>query len=405
MPWTTPVLKKRSLPFALSSAPLFLGTGSDQHEVQKRLPVSASSSAYRETVEEGMMSVSGISISKKDLQIATGAAITVMFAVANKLLYKMALVPLKEYPFFLALINTLGYVLVYFSILRIRYQVGIVTDEMLELPKSHFILMGVLEAIGVTSGMAAAAILPGASIPILLQTFLVWQLVLSITFLKKRYSFGQIMGCIMVLSGVVIALASSTSGVAVGDQIGIFWPSLMILSSAFQASATIVKEFVFRNASDRLKGGSVDIFVVNSFGSGFQALFVLLILPFLSQLRGIPFRQLPHYMRDGAGCLFNIGSMSTDCNGATLLTLAYVVVNLGFNISLLSLLKMSSAVVSSLCTTLAVPLAIYMFTLPLPYVGAPAALPPQFLIGTAVLLSGLAFYNFSCHFDKLFKHD
>lgn len=201
------------------------------------------------------------------------------------------------------------------------------------------------------------------------------------------------------------ALASSTSGVAVGDQIGIFWPSLMILSSAFQASATIVKEFVFRNASDRLKGGSVDIFVVNSFGSGFQALFVLLILPFLSQLRGIPFRQLPHYMRDGAGCLFNIGSMSTDCNGATLLTLAYVVVNLGFNISLLSLLKMSSAVVSSLCTTLAVPLAIYMFTLPLPYVGAPAALPPQFLIGTAVLLSGLAFYNFSCHFDKLFKHD
>ena len=48
------------------------------------------------------------------------------------------------------------YVLVYFSILCMRYQAGIVTDEMLELPKYYFILSGALEACGVASGMAAA---------------------------------------------------------------------------------------------------------------------------------------------------------------------------------------------------------------------------------------------------------
>mgnify|MGYP007067657636 CR=1 FL=1 len=48
------------------------------------------------------------------------------------------------------------YVLVYFSILCMRYQAGIVTDEMLEIPKYYFILSGALEACGVASGMAAA---------------------------------------------------------------------------------------------------------------------------------------------------------------------------------------------------------------------------------------------------------
>lgn len=49
--------------------------------------------------------------------------------------------------------------MVYFSILYMRYQSGIVTDEMLEIPKSHFVLSGALEALGVAAGMAAAGIL------------------------------------------------------------------------------------------------------------------------------------------------------------------------------------------------------------------------------------------------------
>lgn len=381
------------------------GKGSDiERKTGKKFFVNASSSSYSEAQGGGLTSLGRTTVSKRDWQIAVGAALTVVFAVANRVLYKMALVPLKNYPFFLAVMNTFGYVLVYFSILYIRYQAGIVTDEMLGLPKSRFILVGALEALGLALGMTAAAVLPGASLPILVQTFLIWQLAFSIIFLKKRYSFGQIVGCIMVLTGVVIALSSTGNGLAFVDHVSPFWPLLMILSAAFQAGASIIKEFVFRNATVSLKGGSVDIFVVNSFGSGFQALFVLLLLPFLSQLRGIPFSQLPGYMWDGAGCLFNFGTMSTDCHGATLLTFSYVIVNLAFNISVLSLLKMSSAVVCSLCTTLAVPLSIFMFTLPLPYVGTPASLPPQFLVGTATLLGGLAFYNFFDHAKKFIKH-
>jgi len=66
---------------------------------------------------------------------AAASAAVVALAVANRVLYKLALVPLKAYPFFLAQLTTFGYVAVYFSILYARYRAGVVTWDMLELPK------------------------------------------------------------------------------------------------------------------------------------------------------------------------------------------------------------------------------------------------------------------------------
>lgn len=48
------------------------------------------------------------------------------------------------------------YVAIYFSILFIRHRAGIVTDEMLAIPKSRFWLIGLLEALGLAAGMASA---------------------------------------------------------------------------------------------------------------------------------------------------------------------------------------------------------------------------------------------------------
>ncbi|WOL04061.1 protein CLT1, chloroplastic [Canna indica] len=329
---------------------------------------------------------------KKAAEVAAAAAATVILGTGNRVLYKLALVPLKEYPFFLAQFATFGYLLVYFSILYIRYHAGIVTDEMLSLPKTRFMLVGLLEALAAASGMAAGAVLSGASIPILSQTFLVWQLIFSVIFLKRRYRFNQLLGCFLVTIGVVITVTSgSGSGISLKNA-GIFWSLLMIMSFLFQAADTILKEIIFLDAAKKLKGGSVDLFVVNSFGSAFQALFICLLIPFLSKLWGIPFNQLPSYIRDGTACFLNIGSLSRGCEGAPLLPVLFVIVNMGFNISLLHLLKISSAVVSSLASTFSVPLSIYAFTLPLPYIGAASSLPTGFVSGAAVLVAGLLLY-------------
>ncbi|XP_042520570.1 protein CLT1, chloroplastic [Macadamia integrifolia] len=331
----------------------------------------------------------------RTVEVLVAATATVVLGVGNRVLYKLALVPLKHYPFFLAQLATFGYVLVYFSVLYARYHAGIVTDEMLSLPKTPFLLVGLFEALAAASGMAAGAVLSGASIPILSQTFLVWQLLLSAIFLGRKYRFNQILGCFLVSVGVIITVASGSGGGLSLKDAGIFWALLMITSFLFQAGDTVLKEVIFLDARKRLKGGSVDLFVVNSYGSGFQALFICLLLPFLSKLWGVPFLQLPSYLRDGAACFLNIGTLSTGCEGAPWLPLLFVIVNMGFNISLLHLLKISSAVVSCLASTFSVPLSVYAFTLPLPYIGVASSLPNGFVAGVAVLVSGLLIYCWS----------
>ncbi|KAK9994266.1 hypothetical protein SO802_023969 [Lithocarpus litseifolius] len=221
------------------------------------------------------------------------SSLTIALAVANRVLYKLALVPMKQYPFFLAQVTTFG---------------GSNADQM--------------------------------------------------------------------LSGV-----------------DFMWPVLMIASSAFQAGASIIKEFVFTDAATRLKGRSLDIFVVNSLGSGFQALFVLFFLPFLSRVKGIPLGQLPSYLKSGAGCFLNFGANVPGCDGAPLLPLLYIMINLAFNISVLNVVKISSAVVSSLTVMLSVPISIYILSLQLPYLPEATSLSPFFLLGSLILVSGLVIYS------------
>lgn len=109
---------------------------------------------------------------QKDVQFVCAAVATVLLAGANKILYKMALVPLRKYPLFLAQFNTITYVVAYSSILLMRHRAGIVTKEMLAVPKSKFVMIGALEALGLAMSMASAAILPGAVIPVFAQVFL-----------------------------------------------------------------------------------------------------------------------------------------------------------------------------------------------------------------------------------------
>lgn len=100
-------------------------------------------------------------------EVVVAAALTVVLGVGNRVLYKLALVPLKHYPFFLAQLATFGYVIVYFYILHLRYHAGLVTDEMLSLPKSRYLAVGLLEALGAVAGMAAGELSYLATAPVI----------------------------------------------------------------------------------------------------------------------------------------------------------------------------------------------------------------------------------------------
>ncbi|CAN8299416.1 unnamed protein product [Cochlearia groenlandica] len=357
----------------------------------------------------------------KTAEIIVWAAATAALGVGNRVMYKLALVPLKQYPFFLAQLSTFGYVVVYYSILYFRYRAGTVTDAMLSVPKMPFLVVGVLEALAAAAGMAAAANLSGPSTTVLSQTFLVWQIFFSIIFLGRRYSVNQVLGCTLVALGVIVSVARldlltlcaslfvnlhkehnrshrycSGSGAAHSlKEAGILWILLMVLSFLLQGADTVLKEVIFIDSQKRLKGESLDLFIVNSYGSAFQAVCIALLLPFLSKLWGIPFNQLGSYLKDGAVCFLNIGTIAKGCDGAPFLPLLFVIVNIGYNIALLRLLKISSAVVSCLASTVSVPIAVFLFTLPLPYLGVASSLPKGFMGGTLILVLGMILYSWS----------
>jgi hypothetical protein len=135
----------------------------------EKLVCNAAASSAGAHADFGSVTLLGRAFLQKDVQFVCAAVATVLLAGANKVLYKMALVPLSAYPLVLAQINTVAYVIAYSSILLMRYRAGIVSKEMLALPKGKFVMIGALEALGLAMGMASAALLPGATIPVLAQ--------------------------------------------------------------------------------------------------------------------------------------------------------------------------------------------------------------------------------------------
>ena len=82
-------------------------------------------------------------------------------------------------------------------------------------------------------------------------------------------------------------------------QVSPVYAAIFVGSMFFPALATIFKEKLFSASKKRLNGQSLDLFVVNSYGSAAQALFVLLLLPVISSMRGISLSQLPNYLKEG----------------------------------------------------------------------------------------------------------
>eukprot|EP00891_Asterochloris_glomerata_P000578 jgi/Astpho2/578/fgenesh1_pg.00013_%23_13_t len=229
-------------------------------------------------------------------------AVVVGTGVANRVLYKLALVPMGDYVFVLSQFQTFGYVLVYASLLAARLRSGEVDREQIDVTdKRLFLGIGALEAASSLLGFIGASRLPG-----------------------KHF------------------LCSS--------PVDPLYAGIFISSMAFPALASIFKEKIFAEAKEKMNGKPLDIFVVNTLGSGAQALCVLLLLPVLVSLRGLSLTELPQYVSDGA-------------------------------------------VVQSLTNSSLTPLTIYAFTFSLPYLGTAPELGPQFAAGSTLLVAGLLTFN------------
>lgn len=348
--------------------------------------------------------IAGRSKSKKGHTAALIFAISAVMitGICNRLLYKMALKPLGSYVFFLAQLQTFGYCFVYIGALALRYKAGLVSNEMLQLPRKMagtFIAIGFIEALSSLLSFISAANLPGVVLPLLGQTVLFWQVLLAVTILGKRLGLSQIIGVTLVVSGVALAAWPSTAAAAAPSilaNVNPMYALIFIVSMLFPALDTILKENVFRKWRDNWSDGKkdLDLFILNSFGSIAQAAFVFALLPAITAARGMAVSDLPSYLSAGWQCVRGITPpCGADCTGAPLIPILYVLFNLAFNVAALQVIRQAGNVAISLIMSAIVPATLFAFTLPLPYLDPAPPLGPNFLLGAAVLMVGLGAYN------------
>lgn len=322
---------------------------------------------------------------------------TIAFGTINRVIYKIQLVPMGNYPMFLGWLLSVAYCVIYWGILYIRAWLGFITPEQYDYKKKYkFVLMGLGDAVGYVFGIFAARRVSGYLLVLLPQSMVPMTMVLTYFYLKQRYTWLQVLGVVLLIGGVVVSLipsirsaAHSSDTSAESSILTLVWAFVYILSCLPNAISFTLKEDVFKDVP------TMDIFMVNSMDSIWQLIFELLLFPLvcIPGFGGIPWNDLPAYMTDGAYCYLGMNpTLTDDCRGMPWLNILYVVINLSWNISLLLLLKKGGAVLMFIASSVSMPLANLAFAISWPLL---PALPLTWENGVSlvVVLAGLVIYR------------
>ena len=385
--------------------------------------------------------------------VVLGVALVVSTGVVNRLLSKASIDACgPRLALFLALLQASAPALAYSLILWLRVRAGLTTREELDAPPTLPLLaVGAGEASSSVLGFLVASRLPGAALPMLAQSMLVWQMGFESFFLKRRQTRGKLVGAAMVVAGVCLAAwpaktvaakatataaktaAAAAATATAASAIPLGAALTYVFAQSFPAAAALAKERIFARAAEKLNSGSsseeggsgsgrdgdgaaaaattttkrkrrqLDTFVVSARSSVAQAAVVAALLP-LSALLGparLSLKDLPRYLLDGARAVAGLSSsdgLVPPPPGFPALPLSYVAANVLFNVALLRLLRAAGAFVYGAGAALLVPAAIVAFSVRWPFlpalglqqVGGSSSLGPHFVLGAVVLVAGLA---------------
>jgi len=333
------------------------------------------------------------------------AVATVLASAVNRIVYRLQLVPMRGYTFFVAQACALAYVGVYFGVLAARRRRGIVSRAAVAAARRQhgrtFAVIGALEAAAFAVQLYAAGRLPGSLISVLNQAILPFSMVASAVLLGKRYTAAQVAGAATVVAGVLLCTAPSAAGLgavsaSTKGAAAVSAAAAAAAAGAEPAAAVAVHAALFGSTmaligvvvvlKERLLKAGLDVFVVNSYGSAAQCVATAALLPLSVRLAagGAP---VGAYVRAGAAALAGATSPYMPW-----LTLGYIGANLAFNIAALNLVRCSSAVVALLASLFTVPLTSLVFCLPLPLLVA-TPFSWWFVGGLAIIAAGVLLYN------------
>lgn len=319
------------------------------------------------------------------------AALTILTGSANRVLYKAALDACggAAASLYLAALQGAAPAVVYGAILKWKEASGALPAG----PSAASLLgarwrlasVGAGEAASSALSFAAAARLPGALLPLLQQAMLLWQLAFERLVLKRAQPARRVLGVAVVITGVCLAAWPRGGWSGVGaSAIPLDAVIMFAVAMAFPAVAFLTKESIFAHAAAASGGVPLDVFALASRTSAVQAACILGLLPLAALASGVPVSGLGAALATGAS---RVVGPSAPGNG--LLPLSYIFMNIAFNVSLITLVRVGGALAAGIAAAVLVPVATAAFCVPWPGLPPPARLGPLFGVGVCVSVVGL----------------
>lgn len=330
------------------------------------------------------------------------AFIVVLSGVANRVAYKIMLVPLEQFPYLVSQISSVLYVLLFMPLfIHAARRDNLGFFEPLKRHWRLLAMMGACDGLGDVLGLVANRKLPGTVVTLLPKVIIPMTMFASFLILKIRYSCGEMLGAFLVVGGALVALiplltghsaspVPSTNSESQGTEV--FSAILLLISVAPSALSFVLKELVFA------RDPKLTVFAISFWGSCFQLFVALLLLPLsaVPDFGKVPLAELPTYAADGLSCWAGsaVPARNATCEGDPLAPIAYHSFNLTFNVALIVLLKLSGATLMFLASTLTFPVTNLMFAISWPLLGAdPSAVSLYNILGLVIELIGVTAYR------------
>lgn len=372
------------------------------------------SNKIKEKAQESAVEDADDDEEKKGSTLIIAFLLMLVFQLGNRIFGRLQTYPMHNYPLFLNMVMILVYIPICFAyILPVLWSgSNWITKEQQEIPKYKFAVMGAYDSIaGIMQTFAVNYISNASMIVLVQQSAIPISMVISRYALQATYSKAQYIGASVVLLGIVVVLipnflssgpdpsadTSPLTNAPVPDATTqLIWLIVLIVSCVPMCLSSVYKE-------KALGETEIDIVYLNGWVAVFQFLIAIPLCFPTAQVQNTPISEIWPNMVDGMKCWLGINSITEDnnphnlplddCSTAPLFVTIYLFFNVIFNFLIVVILKLGSANIMWMASTVIVPLSNVAFSLDF----MPGHQPLRFwdIIGLIVIMSGLVVYRFS----------
>jgi uncharacterized membrane protein len=332
-----------------------------------------------------------------------------VFSLANRVFGRLQTYPMHNYPLFLTFLSVWIYIpICYMYIVPVLLFGNAITKEQREIPKYKFAVMGGYDSLaGIMQTFAVNYISNASMIVLVQQSAIPISMFISKYTLNSTYSKMQYIGASIVLFGIVVVLipnfilppAVSTSSSPIAETsplVQLIWLGVLVVSCVPMCLSSVYKEKALGEVD-------IDIIYLNGWVAIFQFLIAIpLCLPTAS-VQSIPVSEIMPNMYDGFKCWMGINSVTPennpynqpldDCSSAPLFVNTYLFFNIIYNFLVVVILKLGSANILYMSSTVIVPLSNVVFSLK--FIPGNQPLRTWDIIGLFVIMTGLIIYRFN----------